>query len=211
MKSIKYFFVCTILSLYTHISAASEDEPHLFFEQKIKEVLAMVNKNYSEYSKDKEALYAMVRKNVVPHVDMRRVGRLILKRSWRKATEDQRSRFSKVFMELLIKTHADALMEHADTDILESKTRYTKKGIAYVTMDFSWYDVSVGDSIVVSMSYVVRRDDKTKWKAFDVLFNGLSFTHAKYLKYRKLIRENGLESVLYSLEKKARIVHVAGQ
>jgi phospholipid transport system substrate-binding protein len=116
-------------------------------------------------------IYGLVEKIILPHFDFERMSRLVLGKHWRKASDQQKTKFIEEFRFLLVRTYATAMLEYSDQEIeflpfrddstatdVTVKTEVDQQGGFPVPIDYSlylkdgnWlvYDVTIDDVSLV--------------------------------------------------------------
>ncbi len=80
-------------------------------------IVKLLQSNEAQYSRDINALNAMVRREVLPLIDFDAMSKLTLGKHWRKATPQQRIRFINAFREMLVKSYAKSMLKFAVFEI----------------------------------------------------------------------------------------------
>jgi len=146
-----------------------------------------------------EAVAALVEDLVLPHVDTRMSGRLILGRHWRNATPAQRERFIEGYRELLLRTYAvhatdylaaqvavlSAAPAGREGKLLQVRTRVTRPGKPAAAVDYR----------------MVARDDG--WLVFDAVIQGVSLVSTLRTAVAEEIQRHGIDGLNDRLHAKA--------
>lgn len=181
-----------ILTLFSSVSIAATAAPDVLVRDTTNEILSLLRKNKAAYKKDTKKLYAMVHKKILPHFDFTAMSRMVLARNWRSANEDQRSRFTIAFRDLLVRTYATALL------------KYTNEKIAFLPYHAQPSDRKVlvkteirpdagGPAIPL---YYRFYDNKGQWKVFDVSIDGVSMVTNYRSVYAEKVRKQGLDALI---------------
>jgi len=97
---------------------AAEVTPDQLSREVTDKIVVLLKANKNVYTKDHKKLYAMVDEHVLPNFDFRAMSRTVLGRYWRTASEEQRTRFTAEFRDLLVRTYATALLKYNDEKIV---------------------------------------------------------------------------------------------
>ena len=157
---------------------------------------ALIVANHVAYNADKPKFYAAVDEVLVPLFDVRYISQLVLGKSWKTATEDQRTRFQKAFKSALIRNYADALLENYDT--VEVSFQPVR-----VTPDAT--DATVKCTLTrkngppVQLSFAMRETDGV-WKIYDTTIENLSLVTSIRSQYAVEVKKNGLEALIQRVE-----------
>ena len=146
-----------------------------------------------------DQVVAIVEEFVLPHVDTRMSGRLILGKHWRDATPSQRDRFIAGYRDLLLRTYAThatdylaarvAILSAAPTGregrVLQVRTRVTRPGKPVATVDYR----------------LVARDGE--WKVFDAVVQGVSLVSTLRTAVTEEIQRIGIDGLNDKLQQAA--------
>ena len=175
--------------------ALAEDNPEQLVRTKTDVIMKLIKQHRQEYAQDHQKLYAMVDKEVLPYFDFERMSQWVLGQYWRRATEDQRTRFVKEFRDLLVRTYATALLNYNDQQVLflptlgkanddHMKVRTQIKqtnGAPNIPIDYSFYKSTQG------------------WRVYDVTIEGVSLVTNYRATYAEKIRRDGLDALIASM------------
>ncbi|GMQ95260.1 MAG: ABC transporter substrate-binding protein [Patescibacteria group bacterium] len=149
--------------------------------------------------------HMLVREHILPHVDMRRVSGWVLGQHWRRASAEQRRRFTSAFTKQLVSLLAKGFFQqNSEIKIRSIFTRGKPSNTsAQVVVEYedeeSLYE---GDTFYVT--YILYKNKQSKWKIYDVKVSGFSLVLLYRGKYDWQIRQYGLEETIKRLEKKIR-------
>src|SRR5690606_3107279 len=119
--------------------------------------------NKERLKDDPQAVQALVSEIVLPHFDFELMSRLVLARSWREASADQRQRFVNEVRQLLIRTYGTSLSQYSNQKVeyLPSQPDPDPKRATVRTQ------IRQSDGPPVPVVYQLRQT-KDGWKVFDV-------------------------------------------
>ena len=80
-----------------------------------------------EVRADPKLINQLVDELITPNFDFPKMSRWVLGKNWRKASDDQKARFTKAFQGLLIRTYSRALVESDNIDIKYLPVHASKK------------------------------------------------------------------------------------
>ena len=181
--------------------AQAKQQPDTLLRGTIEQLLDELRSNRSEYEADKCQLYSMVRNIVLPQFWVNKIVRIILGKHFKEASPEIRSRFSDAFMEMMIRTYATAMFE------------YTEQGLVPPPPEILEMDEPAGTALLrqrvpvsgqapVLVDYDMRRTTDNHWKILDIKIDHISLVITYRLQYDHMIRQKGIELLLYTLEKK---------
>ncbi|MBU2570612.1 MAG: ABC transporter substrate-binding protein [Gammaproteobacteria bacterium] len=202
MKTTQYLriFLLAILSFFISISALNKAiaAELLLPQQAIAEASDKLKEKMQnpEFTKDFAQITDFVESAIYPHVDFNRISALVLGKYWRDATPEERSQFNNEFRNLLVRTYSRAFVEFKDWSVrflplkMESdaskvivKTEILQPGIQPIAVDYRMVLI------------------KEKWKAYDILIEGVSLVTNYRTTFNNEIRNSGsLSAVIETLK-----------
>ena len=99
------------LLLVFFVPAAMAQSPNEFIEDAMQVLASAVADRREELAANKESLYSVVDDILLPRFDRRYAAQLVLGRSWRNASDDQRARFIDAFYASMVRKYADGVLE----------------------------------------------------------------------------------------------------
>jgi phospholipid transport system substrate-binding protein len=145
---------------------------------------------------NRQRLYALVERIVLPHVDLHRMSEEVLGRFWREANSAQRETFMQEFKGLLERTYSTAVLEYTDQQIRYLPTQAHSGGEVLVR---TVVEQPEGTSIPVD--YAMRREGE-QWKVFDVVIDGASLVVDYRGEFAEEIERYGMDELLKRLADK---------
>lgn len=202
MKTTQYqrIFLLAILSFFISISALNKAiaAELLLPQQAIAEASGKLKEKMQnpDFVKDFAQITDFVESAIYPHVDFNRISALVLGKYWRDATPDERAQFNKEFQNLLVRTYSRAFVEFKDWSVrflplkMESdatkvvvKTEILQPGIQPIAVDYRMVLI------------------RGKWKAYDILIEGVSLVTNFRTTFNNEIRNRGsLAAVIETLK-----------
>jgi phospholipid transport system substrate-binding protein len=184
-----------LLMVFALSVLAAEVAPDLLAREVTDKIVVLLKANKNVYTKDHKKLYAMVDEHVLPNFDFRAMSRTVLGRYWRTASEEQRTRFTTEFRDLLVRTYATALLKYNDEKIVylpfklapgdrtaavKSEVRRTDGGPP-IAINYSFYRTDAG------------------WKVYDVTIEGASLVTTYQSTYAERVQREGVDALIASL------------
>lgn len=147
----------------------------------------------------------LVEEHVLPHVDEKTSGRMILGRYWRQATPAQRQRFIDGYRDLLLRTYAVHATDYLNADVeilstapvgtsgrmLQVRTRVTRPGKPVSSVDYR----------------MVARGGE--WKVFDAVVQGISLVSTLRNAVAQEIQRYGIDGLNERLAAKVQDANLA--
>lgn len=179
------------------VAPAAPPPPDQALRQTTERIQASIRQNHAAYRADPARFRRMVDEMVVPSFDQQAIGRLVLGRHWRGASDAQRRRFVAAFRNSLVYSYADALLEYHDTVRAQWKPARVAADAGEATVDV---DLLRPAGPPVPLGFAVRRVDD-EWKIYDVTVEGVSLAAAFRSQFAAEIGKNGLEALIQRLER----------
>ena len=151
-----------------------------------------------ELKGDRVALYEMVDRITRPYFDFEKISKLVLAKSWKKATGEQRQAFSEEFRALLIRTYATALFQYTGKEKMAFTSSKIKerKGVKSAVVK-SEVQLSDGPGIPVNYSLILGEDDK--WKIYNMTIAGINLVTNYRKTYGSSIRQQGIDGLIQAM------------
>jgi phospholipid transport system substrate-binding protein len=193
----KRLIAMTVFVLAGFLSATHADVPPP--DQTAREVtdriVKLIQDNREAYKKDYARLYAMVDENLLPHFDFRRVSQQVLGPAWRNASEEQRTRFTAEFRDLLVRTYATALLKYNDEKIVYQPLRIAP-GDRTAIVRSTIHRTDGGPPVSINYSFY-HRDGA--WKIYDMAIEGPSVVTTYQRVYAERLGKQSLDELIEGL------------
>jgi phospholipid transport system substrate-binding protein len=180
---------------------AEPDTPNAIIDSAVVELTEQLDGRKAELAADRQSLYALIDKILLPRFDQKFAAQIVLAKHWRSASDSQKTRFIDAFYQALLRKYADGVLEF-DPDRIEvlpyrgdvSKPRTKVRST-----------VALDDGSKVAVDYdLVKR--KTGWLVFNVVIEGVSYVRNFRAELDAEIRSTSLDAVISRLEREADIV-----
>jgi len=171
--------------------AADGRDPVKIVEDTTSSIFQTLDSRRAEFAADPDALRAMVRKDLLPLIDLDYSARLILGKSGRGLSEAQLGEFSDAMSDVLINRYADGLLEFRSdeqVEVLPAKGSNTEK----MTRVRTRIKLDNGGYAPVDYSFHKTADG---WKAFDVMVEGISYVITFRNQIAPRVEAEGIEKV----------------
>lgn len=195
----RLFIVLSLLASFLLFSATvkadNSSEPQTLVQGSTEKMLIALKENEGKLAEDPDAIFELVENILMPNFDFDKMAKLALGKNWRKATADQKQRFTEEFRLLLVRTYSTAMLEYTNEEIrfLPFKGDLEKKKVK-VKMEIIQPG---GPSIPMALSMYLNKD--TGWKAYDVKIDGISLVTNYRSTFSSQIRNDGMDKLIESL------------
>ena len=185
-------------------AAVDSSGPSQLIESSANVLLSGIDKRRAEFRKDPTGLYQLVEQTLLPNFDTPYSAQLVLGQHWRSATPEQRDRFVKAFYQSLLYTYGDAMIDFTGDrlKVLPTKVSDTDTKATVRT------EIKRSNGQKIPVSYSMRKVDG-KWKAWDVVIEGISYVRSYKEDYGAEVAQKGLDAVIARLEAKAQSAKAA--
>lgn len=179
-------------SLYAQTDA---DDPVSLVENITGKIFADVTENLEEYTENPEALKDLVRRDLMPLLDINYSARLILGRAGRGLEKEKIEEFATSMSNLLIDRYAQGLLQFSSKiklHVLPQRGELNEKLTRVKTR------VTLPDGGEAPVDYAFRKTPDG-WKAFDVVVEGISYVTTYRNQIMPEVQANGIDSVINRL------------
>jgi phospholipid transport system substrate-binding protein len=176
--------------------AADIKAPDQVAQDATTQIQQLLRDNHAKYKADNKLYYKVVNDVIVPHFDVPYIGRLVLGRNAKAATDDQRTRFQNAFKDMLIRSYANALLDNYDSVKVSWQPLRMAAGATDVTVNSSLLRDGKQPVPVGFAMHLVSND----WKIYDITVENISLVINFRTQINAEIQKNGLDSVITRME-----------
>ena len=201
LKLIPAIALGLILALARVVPAAAADDPAAMIDETVTQLFDEFSASREQLEGDRQALFDMVDRIAGPAFDFDYISKLVLAKSWKGASEQQRNAFALEFKRLMIVTYATALFRYTGNETMtfgETKVR-EKKGVELATVDTK-VRINAGEPIPVK--YFLLREKGSDWKIYNLEVGDLNMV----LNYRSVVQSTvlseGMDGTIASMKAK---------
>lgn len=170
--------------------------PDQVLQSVMNEVLTQLEKDPT-YRQDSAKLKQLVEKNIVPHINFRRMTALAVGKEWRKASEEEKQTLTKLFSDLLIRTYSNALSSYgADAQKIIYKPLKMKAGDTEATVKMQLQQPGA-KPIDFDTRMEQQRDG---WRIYDVAVAGISLVTNYRDQFNQTLRQGGFAALIDLLQ-----------
>jgi phospholipid transport system substrate-binding protein len=196
-KSRALFLVTAVLTSTAVIAADNAQQgPGELIDQAARQVLKELDAHRAEMRKDPQKIRNLVDQYLLPHFDTEYAARLVLAKSWRTATPDQRKRFINAFYQSLLQNYGESLLDFTP----DRMTVQPYRGDPSETTATVKTEIRRDNGSRVPVNYSLRKTE-AGWKAFDITIEGISYVKSFRTDFGTEIEQKGLDAVIDRLEK----------
>ena len=173
------------------------DDPVTLIKSITGHIFADVAENLETYSNDHEALKTMVRRDLMPLLDVHYAARLVLGRAGRGVEPEKIDEFARLMSDLLVDRYSAGLLyfsSEIELDVLPQRGELNPKITRVRTR------VKMSSGAVAPVDYAFHKTPEG-WKAFDVIVEGISYVTTYRNQVMPDVQENGIDSDIARLAK----------
>lgn len=156
------------LLLATGLAHADQD-PRALIESTVNKMTTLIDQNRQKLNQDPSYARDLVRKELVPLVDFKRITRMVMGDYFAQASRDQKYQFLDKFKNSLINTYASGvtLYQGQKIEVLPMRADDRKGNYARVRVQ-----MTTNDGKVVPLYFTLYQEND-QWKVINVYVNGL--------------------------------------
>ena len=194
------FRILLILTIATIFSGGlfaqtQGDDPVSLVEGITVKIFADVTENKDEYTANPEALEELVRRDLMPLLDIKYAARLILGRAGRGLEKEKVDEFAECMSNLLISRYSKGLLTFSSNiklNVLPQRGDLNEKLTRVRTR------VSLPEGGDAPIDYAFHKTPEG-WKAFDVVIEGISYVTTYRNQIMPEVQADGIDSVIERL------------
>ncbi|MBT8438538.1 MAG: ABC transporter substrate-binding protein [Gammaproteobacteria bacterium] len=194
MKSFKLIFIFLACLLFGSSSFATLlTQPQQVIESTSNEMKQLMLSESHLIDSDPNYFYTLVDKVFTPYIDLDRISAMVLGRSWRQVSNNDRQAFKQEFKRMLVRSYATAFRSQSDWEISYLPSRPGNKP----------NDILVRTKVANSgqplkIDYRMRNIGEG-WKVYDVKIEGISLVTNYRSSFKKIIRTSGVRGLIDNL------------
>ncbi len=191
------------LTLFATPQAGANDDPAIIIEKTVNSLLEEFSEKRDQLEGNNRDLFELVDRIASPLFDFDYISKLVLAKSWKKASVQQRQEFADEFKRLLIVTYATALFRYTGNETVEfgESAVKEKKGVRFGTVNTS---VSINEQgsipVVYSLIQDDRRDDSHQWKIYNLTVGSLNMVLNYRAVFQSIIHREGLDGMIAGIK-----------
>lgn len=190
----RWLLLCVSLLLNTTVHA--DPAAQAVIRQASNELLAQLDSEHIQAG-NAASLETLVDETLTRHVDFDAFSRFVLGKHWRRATDEQRSRFTEGFRQLVVRTYSAALQQSHITQVRFPTPRASSKAGRAVVPTI----VELAGNPSIAVAYRMYRKHE-QWKIYDILIENVSITVNYRSEFSRIIANRGLSGLIEQLEER---------
>lgn len=192
----------SLLSSWLLAAEIDAKNPYTLINEVTTKTFDHLKKENKKYQENPELLRDVVKKELLPYVNVRYAALRVLGPIAKKATKKERDLFTEAFEGYLVKSYAQILMRYTNQKIEREPEKVIDENRKIVSVRVKIVD---DKRPPLNLDFKLRKNNKTKdWQAFDVQVEGVSMLDATASEWSNQLRQNGIESVAKELIERAK-------
>lgn len=189
-----FFLVLTLMISAT----AFANDPYQDMQVAADKIFSTMKAESSTIKSDPNKLKDMVRTDLLPYVQVKYAGALILGSAYKSATEAQRTAYFNAFENYLIQAFAQALsMYNGQSYQVEKSKNLDGKSLVSIRILLNQPDKNQQP---IRIDFQWRKNTVTgEWKAYDLTAEGVSMVTTKQNEWATILRQKGIEALTKQL------------
>jgi len=194
--TIRILLSSALLALFATGARCEDLTAQQVVERTVQSLAAELDGRRQELTANRKELYALVDRQLLPQFDTDYAGRLVLGKSWRNATPEQRKRFVDAFYNFLLRSYATAILKFDQSKVRVLAARKPPEDGRTVVET----EMRMSDGRIVPVSYAMH-STPAGWKAYDVRIEGISYVQNYRNQFNAEVAARGLDALITRLEK----------
>ena len=185
-------FVLLAALLFIMPAFSFAGEPTETLRGTIDQVLAILG----EQDIDNDSKREKIREVISVRFDYRAMSQRTLAQNWRKATDEQKSRFTELYARLMQDTYLVLVEEYNNQTVEYGDENIKKKKYAQVKTNI----LDQGRKIPVDYKLRLKKDGE--WYVYDVVIEGVSMINNYRNSYQQIVKTDGMDGLIVKIEDK---------
>jgi phospholipid transport system substrate-binding protein len=176
-------------------ATVNTQDPTQLVQDVASNILKALDANRSSYLNNPQKVRELANQYLDPYFDSRYSAQLVLGKSWRTATEDQRTKFIEAFKNSMLQNYGNALVNFT-ANRLKVQPGHVDPGSDLATVSTT---IARDNGTTVPVLYVLHKTPDG-WKAWDVKIEGISYVKSFRDDFAAQIDQKGLDAVIARLQ-----------
>ncbi|MEQ5402708.1 phospholipid-binding protein MlaC [Providencia rettgeri] len=198
----KRLMMVAMLAIAPFAMAVDQTNPYKLMDEAAAKTFNRLKSEQPKIKQDPEYLRTIVREELLPYVQVKYAGALVLGTYYKGATPAQREAYFKAFEDYLEQVYGQALaMYHGQTYQIAPEQPLGDKNIVAIRVTI----VDTNSRPPVRLDFQWRKNSKTGyWQAYDMIAEGVSMITTKQNEWGDILRKQGVDGLTKQLEISAK-------
>lgn len=183
-------------------AAADQTNPYQLMNEAAGKTFTRLKSEQPKIKQDPDYLRQIVREELLPYVQIKYAGALVLGRYYKDATPAQRDAYFKAFGDYLAQAYGQALaLYNGQTYQIAPEQSYADKTIIAIRVTI----VDPNGRPPVRLDFQWRKNSRTgDWQAYDMIAEGVSMITTKQNEWSDTLRQKGIDGLTEQLKSYAK-------
>lgn len=198
----KRLMMVAMLVIAPFAMAVDQTNPYKLMDEAAAKTFNRLKAEQPKIKQDPEYLRTIVREELLPYVQIKYAGALVLGTYYKGATPARREAYFKAFEAYLEQVYGQALaMYHGQTYQIAPEQPIGDKNIVAIRVTI----VDTNGRPPVRLDFQWRKNSKTGyWQAYDMIAEGVSMITTKQNEWGDILRKQGVDGLTKQLEASAK-------
>lgn len=194
----KRLMMVAMLAIAPFAMAVDQTNPYKLMDEAAAKTFNRLKSEQPKIKQDPEYLRTIVREELLPYVQVKYAGALVLGTYYKGATPAQREAYFNAFEDYLEQVYGQALaMYHGQTYQIAPEQPLGDKNIVAIRVTI----VDTNGRPPVRLDFQWRKNSKTGyWQAYDMIAEGVSMITTKQNEWGDILRKQGVDGLTKQLE-----------
>ncbi|WP_342754342.1 phospholipid-binding protein MlaC [Pantoea sp. MBD-2R] len=182
-------------------AAADQTNPYKLMNEAAGKTFTRLKSEQPKIKQDPNYLRQIVREELLPYVQIKYAGALVLGRYYKEATPAQREAYFKAFGDYLAQAYGQALaLYNGQTYQIAPEQPYANANIIAIRVSI----IDPNGRPPVRLDFQWRKNSRTgDWQAYDMIAEGVSMISTKQNEWAGLLRQKGIDGLTERLQSAA--------
>lgn len=174
-------------------AAADQTNPYKLMNEAAEKTFTRLKNEQPKIKQDPNYLRQIVREELLPYVQIKYAGALVLGRYYKEATSAQREAYFKAFSDYLAQAYGQALaLYHGQTYQIAPEQPYGDANIIAIRVSI----IDPNGRPPVRLDFQWRKNSRTgDWQAYDMIAEGVSMISTKQNEWAGILRQKGVDGL----------------
>ncbi|MBN4864494.1 phospholipid-binding protein MlaC [Providencia vermicola] len=198
----KRLMMVAMLAIAPFAMAVDQTNPYKLMDEAAAKTFTRLKSEQPKIKQDPEYLRTIVREELLPYVQIKYAGALVLGTYYKGATPAQRDAYFAAFEDYLEQVYGQALaMYHGQTYQIAPEQPIGDKNIVAIRVTIT----DTNGRPPVRLDFQWRKNSKTGyWQAYDMIAEGVSMITTKQNEWGDILRKQGIDGLTKQLEISAK-------
>ncbi|WP_272522032.1 phospholipid-binding protein MlaC [Providencia sp. PROV202] len=199
----KRLIMIAMLVVAPFAMAIDQTNPYKLMEETAAKTFDRLKAEQPQIKQNPDYLRTIVREELLPYVQIKYAGALVLGTYYKDATPTQRDAYFKAFESYLEQVYGQALaMYHGQTYTIAPEQPIGDKNIVAIRVTIN----DTNGRPPVRLDFQWRKNSKTGyWQAYDMIAEGVSMITTKQNEWGDILRKQGIDGLTAQLQRSAQV------